>query len=165
MYKSLKRIREFASGHLYSQPKIHENEFIPLLPLMCSMSGTILHEVTYRLNANSTLLERNLFFHLMSTAFLRAHQLPTLQKQFLSNSMISTINSWGKTRILKNCTQEILIFMKKSIQPSRWNLCFFTWANTSGALLVSRREQTSEPDVKKSNPSDSFRFLGWRIIT
>ena len=50
LHKTLKRVGEFSSGHLYGLPKIHKSETNPPLRPLVNMSGTDSHEVTQLLN-------------------------------------------------------------------------------------------------------------------
>ena len=45
LHKTLKRVGEFSSGHLYGLPKIHKSETNPPLRPKVSMSCTVSHEV------------------------------------------------------------------------------------------------------------------------
>ena len=49
-YKTLKRVGEFSSSHLYGLPKIHRSETYPPLRHIISMLITISHEVPQHLN-------------------------------------------------------------------------------------------------------------------
>ena len=50
LYFKLRRVGNFADGHLYGLPKLHKNIEAPPLRPIISMSGTVTHDIAQFLN-------------------------------------------------------------------------------------------------------------------